>query len=207
MLKAATLALRVPSPEIPCSSRGGSNFVAYSRWHLSLKLHNRPRFTSSTVQSVGLSSAVGSSPELRPYSRCYSFNHAYIWSLRRKEHLECKTMGDVLGIMPESGVLCQREPAHLVDQNEPLDKFLLNQRFHQSFMEFADSCLAGESVHFYEEVQQPDKRNIEFKVVSEIGMIDNILKIQNDVKHEVVELSSFFPPWWECNQPCCGNVI
>ncbi|XP_073148589.1 uncharacterized protein [Henckelia pumila] len=90
--------------------------------------------------------------------------------------------------MPESGVLCQREPAHLVDQNEPLDKFLLNQRFHQSFMEFADSCLAGESVHFYEEVQQPDKRNIEFKVVSEIGMIDNILKIQNDVKHELEEI-------------------
>ncbi|XP_073032854.1 regulator of G-protein signaling 1-like isoform X2 [Primulina eburnea] len=80
-----------------------------------------------------------------------------IMRLSRKEHQECKTMGDVLGIIPESGVLCQREPAQLADPNEPLDKLLLNRRFRQSFMEFADSSLAGESVHFYEEVQQLDK--------------------------------------------------
>ncbi|KNA20684.1 hypothetical protein SOVF_049790 isoform B [Spinacia oleracea] len=39
-----------------------------------------------------------------------------------------------------------------VDCNDPLDKLLLNKSFRQSFMAFADSCLAGESVHFYEEV-------------------------------------------------------
>lgn len=50
-------------------------------------------------------------------------------------------MGDVLGIIPESGVQCQREPTQLVDPNEPLDKLLLNRRFRQSFMEFADGCL------------------------------------------------------------------
>lgn len=65
-------------------------------------------------------------------------------------------MGQALGI-PDSGVLAHREPLWLVDFNQPLDKLLLNRRFRQSFMEFADSCLAGESVHFYEEVQQLDK--------------------------------------------------
>ncbi|XP_073306212.1 regulator of G-protein signaling 1-like isoform X1 [Primulina huaijiensis] len=80
-----------------------------------------------------------------------------IMSLRRKEHQECKTMGDALGIIPESDVLFQRETSPLADHSEPLDKLLLNRRFRQSFMEFADSCLAGESVHFYEEVQQLDK--------------------------------------------------
>lgn len=100
-------------------------------------------------------------------------------------------MGQALGI-PDSGLLVQRESTQLVDPNEPLDKLLLNRRFRQSFMEFADrcqivacysitllffllvficslcddikvlcislcSCLAGESVHFYEEVQQLDK--------------------------------------------------
>ncbi|KZV14971.1 regulator of G-protein signaling 1-like [Dorcoceras hygrometricum] len=80
-----------------------------------------------------------------------------IMSLRRKEHQDCKSMGDVLGIIPEPGVLFQREPTELADPNEPLDKLLLNRRFRQSFMEFTDSCLAGESVHFYEEVQQLDK--------------------------------------------------
>ncbi|MFQ6637379.1 hypothetical protein Gotur_013517 [Gossypium turneri] len=77
-------------------------------------------------------------------------------SLRKREPLELKTMGQVLGI-PESGLLLQREQAVDIDPNEPLDKLLLNKRFHQSFMAFADSCLAGESVHFFDEVHELGK--------------------------------------------------
>ncbi|XP_073293443.1 uncharacterized protein [Primulina huaijiensis] len=76
MLKEAALVLPVPSPGIRGSSRGGTGAVTYSRRRLSLKLHNRPRFASSTVQSVDLSSAVGSSPQLRPYQ--YTFTHRHI---------------------------------------------------------------------------------------------------------------------------------
>ncbi|KAI3452634.1 hypothetical protein Pfo_009298 [Paulownia fortunei] len=79
-----------------------------------------------------------------------------LMSLRKKDHQEYNMMGRALGI-PDSGLLVQRESTQLVDPNEPLDKLLLNRRFRHSFMEFADSCLAGESVHFYEEVQQLDK--------------------------------------------------
>ncbi|KAF5746515.1 hypothetical protein HS088_TW06G00686 [Tripterygium wilfordii] len=64
-------------------------------------------------------------------------------------------MGQALGI-PDSGLLLQREPA-VIDPNESLDKLLLGKRFRQSFMAFADSCLAGESVHFYDEVHERDK--------------------------------------------------
>ncbi|XP_009618252.1 regulator of G-protein signaling 1 [Nicotiana tomentosiformis] len=79
-----------------------------------------------------------------------------LMSLRKKDHKEYKTMSQALGIH-DSGILLQREPISIIDPNEPLDKLLLNRRFRQSFMEFADSCLAGESVHFYDEVQQFDK--------------------------------------------------
>ncbi|CAN6362872.1 unnamed protein product [Urochloa humidicola] len=41
---------------------------------------------------------------------------------------------------------------NLCIHNQPLDKLLENKRFRMSFMSFADSCLAGESVHFYEDV-------------------------------------------------------
>ena len=77
-------------------------------------------------------------------------------SLRKKDHKEYKTMSQALGIH-DSGIHLQREPISIIDPDEPLDKLLLNRRFRQSFMEFADSCLAGESVHFYDEVQQFDK--------------------------------------------------
>ncbi|KAK2972196.1 hypothetical protein RJ640_030741 [Escallonia rubra] len=79
-----------------------------------------------------------------------------LMSLRKNEHREIKTMGLALGI-PDSGLLVQREPSEALDSNEALDKLLLDKKFRQSFMAFADSCLAGESVHFYEEVQQLDK--------------------------------------------------
>ncbi|KAL0372322.1 UNVERIFIED_CONTAM: Regulator of G-protein signaling 1 [Sesamum calycinum] len=77
-------------------------------------------------------------------------------SLGKKDQQEYSMMGRALGI-PDSGLLAQRELVQLVDSNEPLEKLLLNRRFRHSFMQFADSCLAGESVHFYEEVQQLDK--------------------------------------------------
>ncbi|XP_057496251.1 regulator of G-protein signaling 1-like isoform X1 [Actinidia eriantha] len=71
-------------------------------------------------------------------------------SLRKKESQEFGSMGRALGIS-DNGLLLQRESAPFIDPNEPLDKLLLNKRFRQSFMAFANSCLAGESVHFYEE--------------------------------------------------------
>ncbi|KAM2334098.1 hypothetical protein ACFXTH_011692 [Malus domestica] len=77
-------------------------------------------------------------------------------SLRKMEPLSFETMGQALGI-PNSGILLPREPAPVIDPDEPLDKLLMNKRFRQSFMKFADSCLAGESVHFYEEVHELGK--------------------------------------------------
>ncbi|KAF8399837.1 hypothetical protein HHK36_015733 [Tetracentron sinense] len=77
-------------------------------------------------------------------------------SLRKREPQEFGTMGRALGI-PDSGLLLQRGPTTTIDPNEPLDKLLLNKRFRQSFMAFADSCLAGESMHFYDEVYELGK--------------------------------------------------
>ncbi|KAK6922327.1 RGS domain [Dillenia turbinata] len=77
-------------------------------------------------------------------------------SLRKREPQENVTMGRALGI-PDSGLLLERGPNPLVDPNDPLDKLLENKRFRQSFMAFADSCLAGENVHFYEEVHELGK--------------------------------------------------
>ncbi|KAH7570404.1 hypothetical protein JRO89_XS05G0101700 [Xanthoceras sorbifolium] len=77
-------------------------------------------------------------------------------SLKKREPKEFETMGQALGI-PDSGLLLQREPTPVIDPNEPLDKLLLDKRFRQSFMAFADSCLAGESVHFYDEVHEHEK--------------------------------------------------
>lgn len=86
-----------------------------------------------------------------------------LMSLRKKNPKEYKTMSQALGI-PDSGILLQRESTSILDPNEPLEKLLLNRRFRQSFMEFADSCLAGESVHFYDEVQHFDKIPIQDSV-------------------------------------------
>ncbi|PSS28793.1 Regulator of G-protein like [Actinidia chinensis var. chinensis] len=77
-------------------------------------------------------------------------------SLRKKECQEFGSMGRALGIS-DPGLLLPRESAPVIDPNEPLDKLLLNKRFRQSFMAFADSCLAGESVHFYEEAHELNK--------------------------------------------------
>ncbi|KAK7280922.1 hypothetical protein RIF29_08497 [Crotalaria pallida] len=77
-------------------------------------------------------------------------------SLRRRESREFRSMGQALGI-PDSGVLAMSEPTSRINPNEPLDKLLLNKRFRQSFMAFADSCLAGESVHFFDEVHELSK--------------------------------------------------
>jgi hypothetical protein len=49
----------------------------------------------------------------------------------RRESKEFRTMGQALGI-PDS------EQNSRIDPNEPLDKLLLNKKFRQSFMAFAD---------------------------------------------------------------------
>ncbi|KAM0062423.1 putative RGS domain-containing protein [Helianthus debilis subsp. tardiflorus] len=87
-----------------------------------------------------------------------SFSHPLVsvMSLNKKESFNLKTMGEALGI-PDSGSLSQNDATLDVDPNDPLDKLLQNKRFLLSFVEFADSCLAGESVHFYSEVQQLEK--------------------------------------------------
>lgn len=58
-------------------------------------------------------------------------------SLRKRESLRCKTMGQALGI-PDSGLVLRNEANSVLDPNEPLEKLLLNKRFRQSFMAFAD---------------------------------------------------------------------
>lgn len=81
-------------------------------------------------------------------------------SLKRKERQDLVTMGRALGIL-DSGLLLQREAALVIDSHDTLDILLSNKGFRQSFMAFADSCLAGESVHFYEEVQELGKLPID----------------------------------------------
>lgn len=76
-------------------------------------------------------------------------------SLRGRECPEFETMGQALGIS-QSGILPPREKS-MADRNMPLDKLLSDKRFRQSFMAFADSCLAGESIHFYDEVHDLEK--------------------------------------------------
>nr|AFK33753.1 unknown [Medicago truncatula] len=95
-------------------------------------------------------------------------------SLRRRESREFRTMGQALGI-PDSGVLTQSEPISRVDPNEPLDKLLLNKKLRQSFMGFADSCLAGESVHFFDEVHELSKIS-EHDCVRRIYMARHIIE-------------------------------
>ncbi|KAG9446334.1 hypothetical protein H6P81_012462 [Aristolochia fimbriata] len=77
-------------------------------------------------------------------------------SLRKRESEEFDTMGRALGI-PDSGLLIPTSNTLDIDLSEPLEKLLWNKRFRQSFMKFADSCLAGESVHFYDEVHELGK--------------------------------------------------
>ncbi|KAG9155498.1 hypothetical protein Leryth_009912 [Lithospermum erythrorhizon] len=88
----------------------------------------------------------------------FSISHPLVslLSLRRMDQPVHGTMGRALGI-PDSGFLVPPESFHAIDPDVPLEKLLLNRKFRQSFMAFADSCLAGESVHFYDEVQQLDR--------------------------------------------------
>jgi hypothetical protein len=77
-------------------------------------------------------------------------------SLRKREPQEFETMGQALGI-PDSGLLLQIEAAQVIDPNEPLDKLLLDKRFRQSFMAFADRCFIHPQassiwVYIYEEI-------------------------------------------------------
>lgn len=94
---------------------------------------------------------------------------------RKREAPEFETMGQALGI-PDSGLLVLRESTQVVDPKEPLDKLLLNKRFRQSFMAFADSCLAGESMHFYEEVHELNKIPVD-DTVRRIYMARHIIEM------------------------------
>ncbi|KAI7749259.1 hypothetical protein M8C21_030903 [Ambrosia artemisiifolia] len=97
-----------------------------------------------------------------------------VMSLNKKESFKLKTMGEALGI-PDSGIFSQNDPTLDVDTNDPLDKLLQNKRFLLSFMEFADSCFAGESVHFYNEVQQLEKIPVN-DPVKRIYMVRHIIE-------------------------------
>jgi hypothetical protein len=78
-----------------------------------------------------------------------------IMSLKKVEEDEgLKTMGQALGLHDDREL--GLETTLPISPNTPLDKLLQDKLFRQSFMEFADSCMAGESVHFYDEVQQLD---------------------------------------------------
>lgn len=75
-------------------------------------------------------------------------------SMRKRESDQLETMGHVLGV-PDSGLLFPTGmPLNL---DEPLEKLLRQKKFRQSFMAFADSRMAGESVHFYDEVHELNK--------------------------------------------------
>lgn len=75
-------------------------------------------------------------------------------STRKRESDNFETMGQVLGI-PDSGLLFPTGmPLNL---DEPIEKLLDQKKFRHSFMAFADSRMAGESVHFYDEVHELNK--------------------------------------------------
>ncbi|GLJ16370.1 hypothetical protein SUGI_0277500 [Cryptomeria japonica] len=75
-------------------------------------------------------------------------------SMRKRESDKFETMGQVLGI-PDSGLLF---PTGLpLNLDEPIEKLLEQKKFRHSFMAFADSRMAGESVHFYDEVHELNK--------------------------------------------------
>ncbi|XP_020527667.1 regulator of G-protein signaling 1 isoform X1 [Amborella trichopoda] len=77
-------------------------------------------------------------------------------SLRKKEPQDFGIMGRALGI-PASGLLLPTGTTMDIDLKEPIDRLLMNKRFRNSFMAFADSCMAGESIHFYDEVHELGK--------------------------------------------------
>ncbi|KAF6157564.1 hypothetical protein GIB67_004502 [Kingdonia uniflora] len=95
-------------------------------------------------------------------------------SLRKRDIQEFGTMSQALGI-PESGLLVHKGPSSNIDTKEPLNKLLLSKTFRQSFMAFADSCLAGESVHFYDEVHELSKIPIS-DTVSRVYMARHIIE-------------------------------
>ncbi|KAH9318493.1 hypothetical protein KI387_020262 [Taxus chinensis] len=75
-------------------------------------------------------------------------------SMRKRESDKFETMGQVLGV-PDSGLLFPTGmPLHL---DEPIEKLLHQKKFRRSFMAFADSLMAGESVHFYDELHELNK--------------------------------------------------
>lgn len=134
--------------------------------------HEEIRWLQVSTRCVLL--VVGSFLVVAFFSVSFSQPLVSVMSLNKKESFNMKTMGEALGI-PDSGLLSQNDPTLDVDPNEPLDKLLLNKRFRLSFMQFADSCLAGESVHFYNEVQQLEKIPVN-DPVKRIYMVRHIIE-------------------------------
>ncbi|PWA65361.1 G-protein coupled receptor [Artemisia annua] len=134
--------------------------------------HEEIRWLQVSTRCVLL--VVGSFLVVAFFSVSFSQPLVSVMSLTKKESFNMKTMGEALGI-PDSGLLSQNDPTLDVDPNEPLDKLLLNKRFRLSFMQFADSCLAGESVHFYNEVQQLEKIPVN-DPVKRIYMVRHIIE-------------------------------
>ncbi|KAG6405695.1 hypothetical protein SASPL_133287 [Salvia splendens] len=79
---------------------------------------------------------------------------ASLLSSTKKDKQDYSMMSRALGI-PDSGLLVQEVSIQSIDPNEPFDKLLMDRRFRQSFVEFADS------VHIYVELLQLDKIPVE----------------------------------------------
>eukprot|EP00249_Psilotum_nudum_P019836 c27440_g1_i1 orf=895-2289(-) len=65
-----------------------------------------------------------------------------------------ESVGQVLQV-PHSG--CLATPEIPLDMTQPLESLLTHKRFRQSFLSFAESRIAGEFVHFYNEVHELNK--------------------------------------------------
>lgn len=72
---------------------------------------------------------------------------ASLLSSTKKDKQDYSMMSRALGI-PDSGLLVQEEPIQSIDPNEPFDKLLMDRRFRQSFVEFADRSVADNSSFF-----------------------------------------------------------
>lgn len=67
------------------------------------------------------------------------------------------SMGEALGV-PNSGLLVP--PAAHISLDEPLESLLQHKRFRLSFLSFAESRIAGETVHFWDEVRELSKLSL-----------------------------------------------
>ncbi|CAA6659632.1 unnamed protein product [Spirodela intermedia] len=122
-------------------------------------------------------------------------------SLSGRRSVGYLTMGEALGI--REGDSSQKASHSDVDFNEPLDRLLLDDNFRRSFMAYADSCLAGEGVHFYDEVLELGRYmevNISHRTRQEILTCEDLTS-PHLFDHAVVELlqllkANLFKDYW-----------